>query len=95
MLIYPSQDDILKARLKTLGVTEYRFKMKAAGNAMNHDWRVYDVGGQRSLVSAALTESEGHVLMKRFSLAVLCLCELSEVRCSSPLFFSVKLFAMV
>lgn len=47
----PSDDDILKARLKTLGVTEYRFTMKA-GNAMSHDWRVYDVGGQRSLRAA-------------------------------------------
>ncbi|KAH8116109.1 G-alpha-domain-containing protein [Phellopilus nigrolimitatus] len=47
----PTDDDILKARLKTLGVTEYRFTMKA-GNAVSHDWRVYDVGGQRSLVPA-------------------------------------------
>ncbi|KLO10580.1 G-alpha-domain-containing protein [Schizopora paradoxa] len=45
----PSDDDILKARLKTLGVTEYRFTMKA-GHAISHHWRVYDVGGQRSLV---------------------------------------------
>ena len=63
---------------------------------MNHDWRVYDVGGQRSLVSAALTEAEVHVLMKRYSLAVLCLCVLSEVRycIPPPPSFSVKLFAM-
>ena len=54
MLTTRFKDDILKARLKTLGVTEYRFKMKAAGNAMNHDWRVYDVGGQRSLVREIL-----------------------------------------
>ncbi|KAI5122002.1 hypothetical protein M0805_001834 [Coniferiporia weirii] len=47
----PTDDDILKARLKTLGVTEYRFSMKA-GNVVGHDWRVYDVGGQRSLVPA-------------------------------------------
>ncbi|KAL5521610.1 hypothetical protein ACEPAF_2358 [Sanghuangporus sanghuang] len=36
----PTDDDILKARLKTLGVTEYRFTMKA-GNAVSHDWRVH------------------------------------------------------
>jgi len=47
----PSDDDILKARLKTLGVTEYRFTMKA-GHAISHHWRVYDVGGQRSLRAA-------------------------------------------
>ncbi|KAL0956245.1 hypothetical protein HGRIS_002399 [Hohenbuehelia grisea] len=41
-------DDILRARLKTLGVSEHRFKIKA-GNMASHEWRVFDVGGQRSL----------------------------------------------
>ncbi|KDR75295.1 hypothetical protein GALMADRAFT_268845 [Galerina marginata CBS 339.88] len=48
----PTDDDILRARLKTLGVSEHRFTLKAAGNMVSHDWRVYDVGGARSLVSA-------------------------------------------
>ncbi|KAH7922718.1 G-alpha-domain-containing protein [Leucogyrophana mollusca] len=50
----PTDDDILRARLKTLGVTEYRFTMKSGplGSAMSHDWRVFDVGGQRSLRAA-------------------------------------------
>lgn len=58
-------DDILRARLKTLGVSEHRFKFKAGnvtcynvstsshrltGNMVAHDWKVYDVGGARSLV---------------------------------------------
>lgn len=61
-------DDILRARLKTLGVSEHRFTLKAGesithpailphslksallGNMLSHDWRVYDVGGARSLV---------------------------------------------
>jgi len=43
----PSDDDVLRARLKTLGVTEYRFSMES-GNAVNSDWRIYDVGGTRS-----------------------------------------------
>ncbi|KAL5476800.1 hypothetical protein ACEPAI_2986 [Sanghuangporus weigelae] len=46
----PTDDDILKARLKTLGVTEYRFTMKA-GNAVSHDWRVHSfpiLSGQRA-----------------------------------------------
>ncbi|KAF9467322.1 guanine nucleotide binding protein, alpha subunit [Collybia nuda] len=44
----PTDDDILRARLKTLGVSEHRFSLKA-GNMMSHDWRVFDVGGARSL----------------------------------------------
>ncbi|KAJ3507338.1 hypothetical protein NLJ89_g6356 [Agrocybe chaxingu] len=48
----PTDDDILKARLKTLGVSEHRFDLKAAGNMLSHDWRVYDVGGARSLRAA-------------------------------------------
>ncbi|KAF8070369.1 G-protein alpha subunit-domain-containing protein [Lyophyllum atratum] len=47
----PTDDDILRARLKTIGVSEHRFTLKA-GNMMSHDWRVFDVGGARSLVLA-------------------------------------------
>lgn len=43
----PSDDDILKARLKTLGVTEHRFKLKRTAD-FSGDWRIYDVGGHRS-----------------------------------------------
>ncbi|KAJ3733784.1 guanine nucleotide binding protein, alpha subunit [Lentinula guzmanii] len=45
----PSDDDILKARLKTMGVSEHRFVLKT-GNLVSRDWRVFDVGGARSLV---------------------------------------------
>ncbi|KAF9226383.1 G-alpha-domain-containing protein [Gyrodon lividus] len=50
----PTDDDILRARLKTLGVSEHRFQMKIGhlGTQMSHDWRVFDVGGQRSLRAA-------------------------------------------
>jgi len=44
----PTDDDILRARLKTLGVSEHRFKLEA-GNLLSHDWRVFDVGGGRNL----------------------------------------------
>ncbi|KAJ6486856.1 guanine nucleotide binding protein, alpha subunit [Mycena sanguinolenta] len=49
----PSDDHILRARLKTLGVSEYRIKMTSGGLTGNisRDWRIYDVGGHRSLVS--------------------------------------------
>ncbi|KAF9239294.1 guanine nucleotide binding protein, alpha subunit [Melanogaster broomeanus] len=47
----PTDDDVLRARLKTLGVSEHRFQMNTGplGTPMSHDWRVFDVGGQRSL----------------------------------------------
>ncbi|KAF7375922.1 hypothetical protein MSAN_00006600 [Mycena sanguinolenta] len=48
----PTDDDILKARLKTLGVSEHNFSLKA-GNMVPQSWIVYDVGGARSVVSAA------------------------------------------
>lgn len=43
----PSDDDILKARLKTLGVTEHRFTLASTGS-ISRDWRIFDVGGHRS-----------------------------------------------
>ncbi|KAF8970379.1 guanine nucleotide binding protein, alpha subunit [Flammula alnicola] len=49
----PTDDDILRARLKTLGVSEHRFKIVTSGyNASMRDWKVYDVGGHRSQVTA-------------------------------------------
>ncbi|KAF8160891.1 guanine nucleotide binding protein, alpha subunit [Crassisporium funariophilum] len=47
----PTDDDILRARLKTLGVSEHRFTLKA-GNMLSHDWRIFDVGGARSTRAA-------------------------------------------
>ncbi|KAJ7594684.1 guanine nucleotide binding protein, alpha subunit [Mycena floridula] len=43
----PTDDDILKARLKTIGVTEHKFSLRA-GNMLAHDWRIFDVGGART-----------------------------------------------
>ncbi|TFY55058.1 hypothetical protein EVJ58_g8488 [Rhodofomes roseus] len=43
----PSDDDVLKARLKTVGVSEYRFEMEA-GSESGTQWRIIDVGGSRS-----------------------------------------------
>jgi len=49
-LIYmPNDDDVLKARLKTVGVSEYKFEMEAAaGRDSGTEWRIVDVGGSRS-----------------------------------------------
>ncbi|KAL0570303.1 hypothetical protein V5O48_011667 [Marasmius crinis-equi] len=47
----PTNTHILKARLKTLGVSEHRIQLNAGGG-LGRDWRIYDVGGHRSLVSS-------------------------------------------
>ncbi|KAJ8688678.1 hypothetical protein PTI98_013436 [Pleurotus ostreatus] len=48
----PSDDDVLKARLKTVGVSEYKFEMEIpAGRDTGTEWRIVDVGGSRSQVS--------------------------------------------
>ncbi|KAM6492613.1 guanine nucleotide-binding protein alpha-4 subunit [Amanita muscaria] len=45
----PSDDDVLKARLKTVGVAEYRFTMEVTvGRDYGAEWRIIDVGGTRS-----------------------------------------------
>jgi len=45
----PSDDDVLKARLKTLGLSEYKFEMEiGAGRDAGTEWRIIDVGGSRS-----------------------------------------------
>ncbi|KAI8985031.1 G-protein alpha subunit [Trametes punicea] len=49
----PTDDDILRARLKTLGVSEHRFTIKQVfAGGISRDLRIYDVGGHRSLVPA-------------------------------------------
>lgn len=43
--------DVLKARLKTIGVSEYKFEMElSAGRDSGTEWRIVDVGGSRSQV---------------------------------------------
>nr|WBU87314.1 G-alpha-domain-containing protein [Ganoderma boninense] len=44
---FPSDDDVLRARLKTVGVSEYSFHMEA-GDERGTEWRIIDVGGSRS-----------------------------------------------
>ncbi|RDX50162.1 G-alpha-domain-containing protein [Lentinus brumalis] len=43
----PTTDDILRARLRTLGVEEYRMTMETAAEK-GADWVFYDVGGSRN-----------------------------------------------
>lgn len=45
----PSDDDVLRARLKTVGVAEYKFYMEVpTGRDTGAEWRIVDVGGSRS-----------------------------------------------
>ncbi|KAF7289981.1 hypothetical protein MIND_01373400 [Mycena indigotica] len=59
----PSDDHILRARLKTLGVSEHRIKMTSGGmtGSISRDWRIYDVGGHRSLVMAYPDRIQGDI----------------------------------
>ncbi|KZT43701.1 guanine nucleotide binding protein, alpha subunit [Sistotremastrum suecicum HHB10207 ss-3] len=43
----PSDDDVLKARLKTVGVVEHSFSLDK-GTEKGVDWKIYDVGGARN-----------------------------------------------
>ncbi|PCH43955.1 G-alpha-domain-containing protein [Wolfiporia cocos MD-104 SS10] len=43
----PSDEDVVRARLRTMGVQEYRFKFERGPDA-GRDWLLYDVGGARS-----------------------------------------------
>ncbi|GJJ09024.1 hypothetical protein Clacol_003245 [Clathrus columnatus] len=49
----PSDDDVLKARLKTVGVIEHCFSLET-GKQKGVDWKIYDVGGARSQVGSIL-----------------------------------------
>jgi len=44
----PTDCDIVRARVRTMGVTEHRFGIESATNPGN-EWCIYDVGGSRSM----------------------------------------------
>ncbi|KAJ7253771.1 guanine nucleotide binding protein, alpha subunit [Mycena haematopus] len=47
----PTDDDVLRARLKTVGVAEYTFEMEVpTSRETGTEWRIVDVGGSRSQV---------------------------------------------
>ena len=43
----PSDGDVVRARLRTLGVQEHRIKL-TKGPSSSSDWYIYDVGGSRT-----------------------------------------------
>lgn len=68
----PTDDDVLKARLKTVGVSEYKFEMEvSAGRDSGTEWRIVDVGGSRSqrrmcFLSPILSEKALRFLRRAF-----------------------------
>ncbi|KIM75863.1 hypothetical protein PILCRDRAFT_826888 [Piloderma croceum F 1598] len=54
----PSDDDVIRARLRTLGVQEHKLKIEGgiagATNEAGRDWYIYDVGGSRTMRPAWL-----------------------------------------
>ncbi|KAJ7681133.1 guanine nucleotide binding protein, alpha subunit [Mycena rosella] len=50
----PTDDDVLRARLKTVGVSEYTFEMEVASSReTGTEWRIVDVGGTRYVPALA------------------------------------------
>ncbi|OSD01266.1 G-alpha-domain-containing protein [Trametes coccinea BRFM310] len=49
----PTEDDVVRARLRTMGVQEHRI-MVEKGTEAGYEWIIYDVGGARSLNSNGL-----------------------------------------
>ncbi|KAA1478081.1 guanine nucleotide binding protein, alpha subunit [Dentipellis sp. KUC8613] len=45
-MYFPTNEDVLKARLKTLGVIEHAFALNHGNKKTN--WKIYDVGGARN-----------------------------------------------
>ncbi|KAJ6614408.1 guanine nucleotide binding protein, alpha subunit [Mycena sp. CBHHK59/15] len=45
----PTDDHILRARLKTLGVSEHRMRLTDPNGGISREFAIFDVGGQRSM----------------------------------------------
>ncbi|KAI0081525.1 G-alpha-domain-containing protein [Panus rudis PR-1116 ss-1] len=47
IMYFPTDDDVLRARLKTTGVVEHSFTMPKNSEFRGVNWKIYDVGGSR------------------------------------------------
>ncbi|OCH87568.1 G-alpha-domain-containing protein [Obba rivulosa] len=47
-MYFPTDADVLKARLKTTGVVEHAFTLSKGSEFRGVDWKIYDVGGARN-----------------------------------------------
>nr|GAT55386.1 predicted protein [Mycena chlorophos] len=45
----PTDEHVLRARLKTLGVSEHRMRLSEPNGGFTREFRIFDVGGQRSM----------------------------------------------
>ncbi|KAK7045421.1 hypothetical protein VNI00_007674 [Paramarasmius palmivorus] len=61
----PTDDDIIRARLRTLGVQEYRITLDH-GRAVGQEWRLYDVGGTRSTLAQSSQLKNVEIKTARF-----------------------------
>ncbi|CAK5270790.1 unnamed protein product [Mycena citricolor] len=50
----PSNNDVVRARLRTLGVQEWRITLETTSDSFGAEWVIYDVGGSRSMRHAWL-----------------------------------------
>ncbi|KAI0640299.1 G-alpha-domain-containing protein [Trametes polyzona] len=47
-MYFPTDDDVLRARLKTTGVVEHTFSLAKNSEWRGVEWKIYDVGGARN-----------------------------------------------
>ena len=63
-MLKSSAEDVFRARLKTIGVCEYKFEMES-GFESGTEWRIIDVGGSRSQVRLSLSRPAVLILARR------------------------------
>ncbi len=77
--------DVLKARLKTMGVIEYTFSISSGSNR-GVQWRIYDVGGARNQRQAwAPYFEDGKVGDKKIIFTNLSLCIVNAIIFLAPI----------
>lgn len=58
----PTDEDVVRARLRTLGVQEYQFVFEKGAEA-GQEWWIYDVGGARNMVSPTCITSVSYFMV--------------------------------
>ncbi|KAF8828262.1 hypothetical protein HHX47_DHR4000576 [Lentinula edodes] len=95
----PTDDDVLKARLKTVGVSEYRFQMEVStGRETGTDWRIVDVGGSRSQEDSVLlwkTVCSNKLLANVDLVLFLNKCDILETKLKAGVRYAFGLLSLV
>ncbi|TRM60373.1 guanine nucleotide binding protein, alpha subunit [Schizophyllum amplum] len=63
----PTDEDVLKARLKTVGVSEYKFEMEVSAKDTPSEWRIVDVGGSRTTWAPFFDDVEAIIFLAPIS----------------------------